>query len=47
MKEKISKESQVENDPDGPLKHQECLERDEKSQKEKVKDIQTNITHPV
>lgn len=47
MKEKISKESQVENDPDSPLKHQECLERDEKSQKEKVKDIQTNITHPV
>lgn len=46
MKEKISKETQVEDDPDSALKHQECFERNEKSQG-KTKDIQTNITHPV
>lgn len=46
MKEKISKETQVEDDPDSALKHHECFERVEKSQG-KTKDIQTNITHPV
>lgn len=46
MKETMSKETQVEDDPDSTLKHQECFERDEKSQGN-TKDIQTNITHPV
>lgn len=46
MKEKISKETQVEDDPDSALKPHERFERDEKSQG-KTKDIQTNITHPV
>lgn len=46
MKEKISKEAQVEDDPDSALKPHECFESDEKSQG-KTKDIQTNITHPV